>query len=196
MYTLLGETNIFCIFIFFLMTSGKFLAESYPCRLQKLLRQNMFVKHIIGIFTMTFFVVLSTTTAKNRRLIHIIKNAFLLYTLFLLTTKCQIYAFGLVMIMLCITYIIHIFKLEDDAAAATKKAKARRAASHYDQITTGLYVLIIATILIGVLIYMGEKKLEYKQKFSYTTFFLGKSVCKGNAPNTTNVVKSFRHAFS
>ena len=32
---------------------------------------------------------------------------------------------------------------------------------------------------------MGEKKIEYKNKFNYLTFVFGKPNCKGESPNTT-----------
>ena len=39
---------------------------------------------------------------------------------------------------------------------------------------------------------MGEKKIEYKDKFNYLTFFLGKQVCKGNSPEVdiSNALKN------
>jgi hypothetical protein len=60
MKNIIVESNIFCIFIFILIVSANFLAEIFPCRLQHLLRSNMLVKHIFGLFTMIFFVVLSS----------------------------------------------------------------------------------------------------------------------------------------
>ena len=54
------DSNIFCIFIFFLIISANFLAELFPCRLQYILRNNMVIKHLFGLFSMIFFVVLSS----------------------------------------------------------------------------------------------------------------------------------------
>ena len=55
---IITETNIFTIFIFILIISGNFLAL-VPCKLQDELNNNMYVKHLFGLFTMIFFVTLA-----------------------------------------------------------------------------------------------------------------------------------------
>ena len=95
MKNLLVDSNIFCIFIFVLIVSANFLAEIFPCRLQYILRNNMFIKHVFGLFTMIFFVVLSSEW-KNKNIFNIVNSSFLLYVLFILITKCQIYAFYII----------------------------------------------------------------------------------------------------
>jgi hypothetical protein len=52
---------------------------------------------------------------------------------------------------------------------------------------------IILTIS-GFLIYMGEKKYEYKNKFSYITFLLGNSSCVNKTGNK-NIMNSLKHIF-
>ena len=66
--------------------------------------------------------------------------------------------------------------------------------NNYDIIVYILYIITFFTIFIGVLIYMGEKKLEYKNNFNYFTFFIGKSNCKGKSPNL-NFIKSLQSHF-
>ena len=44
-------------------------------------------------------------------------------------------------------------------------------------------------------IYIGEKKIEYKKKFNYLTFIFGKPSCKGKSSNT-KLVESFIHAYN
>ena len=86
------DSNIFCIFIFFLIISANFLAELFPCRLQYILRNNMVIKHLFGLFTMIFFVVLSSGI-KNKNILKIMLTAFVLYIIFILITKCNINIF-------------------------------------------------------------------------------------------------------
>lgn len=187
---ILADSNIFCVFIFILIVSANFLAELFPCRLQYVLRNNMFVKHTFGLFTMIFFVVLSSGIKKN---IHtIVRSSFLLYVLFILITKCQIYAFYIILFLLGLTYILHLVKQELEQSEKETKTKQSK---DYDNIINVLYSLILLFVVLGVILYMGEKKIEYKKDFNYITFFIGNSVCKGKSP-TVNVIESFKNAFN
>ena len=57
-----------------------------------------------------------------------------------------------------------------------------------------MYTIFFVVLVIGFIIYVGEKKIEYKKKFKYSTFIFGKPSCKGKSPNT-KLVESFVHAF-
>jgi amino acid transporter len=154
----------------------------------------MFIKHLFGLFTMIFFVVLSSGI-ENKSIFNITKNAFLLYILFILITKCQIYAFLIILLLLGISYIVHITKqteIENDEK--TEKKDTEKKYTVYDNIMYVLYILIIITIIVGVILYMGEKKIEYKKNFNYVTFLIGKSLCKGKSPNI-NIIEAFKNAF-
>ena len=45
-----------------------------------------------------------------------------------------------------------------------------------------------------MLVYMGEKKTEYKNNFNYYKFFLGNINCKHKSPNI-NIINSFKQNF-
>ena len=183
------DSNIFCIFIFFLIISANFLAELFPCRLQYILRNNMVIKHLFGLFTMIFFVVLSSGI-KNKNILKIMLTAFVLYIIFILITKCNINIFFIIILLLGTTYIINIIK-EEEIESSKKELDENNI---YDKITFILYILIIVFIILGVLLYIGEKKIEYKKDFNYITFFVGKSVCKGESPSR-NMLEAIKHIF-
>ena len=185
------DSNLFCIFILFLIISANFLAETFPCRLQNVLRNNMLVKHMFGLFTMIFFVVL-TSGIKNKNILNILNNAVILYIIFILITKCQIHVFFLIILMLGITYIINIVKEQENEN--NKEESNENKDSIYDNVTYILYILIMSFIIVGVLLYMGEKKIEYNKDFNYITFFIGNSVCKGESPNVS-MIKAIKHIF-
>ena len=193
MKQILIDSNIFCIFIFILIVSANFLAEIFPCRIQYLLRSNMYVKHIFGLFTMIFFVVLSSGI-KDKDIFTIVQISTLLYILFILISKSQIYTFYFILMLLCITYIIHIIK-EKEKENKDEKNDTLEKINNYEYIMYVLYILIIIITILGVILYMGEKKIEYKNSFKYITFFFGKPSCKGKSPNV-NLFKSLKYAFS
>ena len=200
MKSFLIDSNLFLVFTFILIVSANFLAQTFPCRLQYILNHNMAVKHLFGFFTMIFFVVLSSVK-EYKNILDILKKSFFLYILFILITKCHIHLFFIILLLLGTTYIVDIVKqqeIESNESSkqeeSSKEESSKKKVSMYDNIIYILYVLIIIFIITGVLLYMGEKKIEYKKNFDYITFFLGKSSCKGKTPNI-NLIESLKHAF-
>lgn len=196
------DTNLFSIFIFILIVSANFLAEIFPCRLQDVLRNNMLVKHIFGFFTMIFFVVLSSNS-KDKKIYLIIKNSFLLYILFILISKCQVSLFYVILIFLGTSYIINILKQQeedekikdiDKKESSDKLSQYNKKIDTFNNIIYVLYILTFLTIIIGVVAYMGEKKIEYKGNFNYFTFFIGKPKCIHKSPHV-NFIKSLKQGF-
>jgi hypothetical protein len=193
------DSNLFLVFTFILIVSANFLAQTFPCRLQYILNHNMLVKHLFGFFTMIFFVVLSSVK-KYKNLLDILNKSFFLYILFILITKCHLHLFFIILLLLGTAFIVDIVKQqeiernESSKEESSKEESSKKKVSMYDNIMYILYVLIIIFITIGVLLYMGEKKIEYKKNFDYITFFLGKSSCKGKTPNI-NLIESLKHAF-
>jgi hypothetical protein len=191
------DTKIFSIFIFILIVSANFLAEIFPCRLQNLLRNNMLVKHVFGLFTMIFFVVLSSGS-NDKNIYVIIKRSLLLYIIFIFISKCHLYMFYFIMMFLGIAYIIdianqyNITKVENikqnnkelsNEELSNEEVEYNKKINNNNNIIYILYVLIFISIFIGIILYMGEKKIEYKNNFNYITFFIGKPKCKGSSPS-------------
>jgi hypothetical protein len=205
------ETNIFTIFIFILIISGNFLAL-VPCKLQDELNNNMYVKHLFGLFTMIFFVTLAAPV-KDKTISAVTLNSFLLYLLFILITKVHVKIFYVIAVLLGSTYITVLLKEADigtinaNASATDVKNNDNMEQSNenpknvilnnqlkiYDNIIFYSYILILLLTFIGVLAYMGEKKLEYKKNFKYVTFFLGKTVCKHSTSNI-DMIKALRYS--
>jgi hypothetical protein len=191
------DSKLFSIFIFILIVSANFLAEIFPCRLQNVLRNNMLFKHIFGFFTMIFFVVLSSNS-NDKNILVIIKKSVLLYILFIFISKCHLYMFYFIIIFLGTAYIIDIVKqdninkIENNKELNNEELEYNKKINYYDNILFILYILILISVFIGVILYMGEKKIEYKNNFNYFTFFIGKPTCKGESPNINlkNILKA------
>ena len=205
------ETNIFTIFIFILIISGNFMAL-VPCKLQDELNNNMYVKHLFGLFTMIFFVTLAAPV-KDKTISAVTFNSFLLYLLFILITKVHVKLFYVIAGLLGTTYIAVLLKEADldkinaNASATDVKNNDTMEQSNkqaekviltnqikiYDNVIFYSYIFILLLTIIGVLAYMGEKKIEYKKNFKYVTFFLGKTVCKHSSSNI-DMIKALRYS--
>ena len=72
--------RLLAIFIFTLIISGNFLAQLFPCNIQKLLSNNILVKHLFGFLTLFFFGALAfPRLSKN---IEGMFNTLILYVIF------------------------------------------------------------------------------------------------------------------
>ncbi len=182
---------MFSIFIFVLLISCSFLVQLFPCRLQYELNENIYLKHLFALFTMFFFVILLAPLEDKR---FIVLKSVAMYILFVLITKVEYKIFILIIVLLFISYIVVLQKELQKKKNETLEEQERRETKMYDQINLVVYFIVVILILIGVAIFMGEKKMEYKNKFNYITFFFGKVKCAKNLQKHT-YSNALKHLF-
>ena len=177
------------ISILLLIISGNYLGELFPCKFQKSLSSNVYLKHVLGYMTMVFFVTLNDKLA-GASLARTFVNSLILYLIFMIVIKSHIVflyiIFGILMVIYLLTIQIDILEEQEKETVSIKRLKTTRKI---------LKIILLAVIPIGFLLYLGEKKLEYKKNFSYMTFLFGKSVCKAETP-TRNILKSAKALFN
>ena len=182
---------IWNIFVLFLIIAANYLGELFPCRVQNLLESNIYLKHIIAFLTLSFFVILTDTTS-NYKSNEIFSISFTLYILFIILARNNKVFFLINLVILAILYVMKL-QLTDYEKNVDEKSND----IFYERliiIEKVLIVIFFVLLICGFLIYMGEKKIEYKNKFNFITFFFGKPSCKLNSP-TINYVESFLAAF-
>lgn len=182
---------IWNIFVLFLIIAANYLGELFPCRVQNLLESNIYLKHIIAFLTLSFFVILTDTTS-NYKSNEIFSISFTLYILFIILARNNKVFFLINLVILAILYVMKL-QLTDYEKNVDEKSND----IFYERlliIEKVLTVIFFVLLICGFLIYMGEKKIEYKNKFNFITFFFGKPSCKLNSP-TINYFESFLAAF-
>jgi len=191
MESVFRNTPIWNIFVLFLIIAANYLGELFPCRVQNLLESNIYLKHIIAFLTLSFFVILTDTTS-NYKSNEIFSISFTLYILFIILARNNKVFFIINLVILAILYVMKL-QLTDYEKNVDEKSND----IFYERLLILekiLSVIFFILLICGFLIYMGEKKIEYKNKFNFITFFFGKPSCKLNSP-TTNYVESFLAAF-
>ena len=178
------------IFILFLIISGNYLGELFPCKIQKYLTQNVYLKHIIGFLTLLFFVVFADQGTDKKSFKDIILSSAKLYALFLLLVNTQKSFFIVVILLLGILYLIQL-KKKDYEGEEEENNKVLRVLNVVEKT---LFISFILILVSGFVIYLGEKKLEYGREFSYETFLLGKPKCMGASKKAT-FLEAFIAAF-
>lgn len=196
------SVSIYNIFVFFLIISSNYLGALFPCRIQRVLNENVYLKHIFGFLTLNFFVVL-TDPYKKKDLMLIFKESLILYIIFIIFIANNYHTFLTGLFIIGIIYILNLKKVEyeefikinkDNNEQIIQIENYNRSLNYIKMINNILFYLFIIVIVIGCILYMGEKKIEYKDKFNYITFIFGQSSCKNKSP-TTNALQSLKAVF-
>jgi hypothetical protein len=131
----------------------------------------MYVKHILGFFTLLYFVN-SVNTDKTMDEFLFFKNffkTFLLYVVFILTTRMNNKVFVILMGLLLINFILSQYVNTLDTKHFAEKLQT------YNTIGNVISKLAIVFLIIGVLLYLKEHHM--KGKFTFSSFFIGKTRC-------------------
>ena len=184
--------NLISIFVFVLILSGNYLGELFPCKVQYMFKNNMFVKHALGFLTLVFFVALTIPEIKEKP--NFILNSLLTYFWFLLMSKTYYTLWIVIFGILGIVYLLKLYKenLEDEGI----KKQEKKTIQTNNILKKYLIILSVVLTIIGFLMYMGAKKIEYKKKFSYFSFLFGKPSCRGLSPKNPGYLKLLIKAFS
>tara|TARA_Y200000002_G_C22684671_1_gene665509 strand:+ start:1682 stop:2269 length:588 start_codon:yes stop_codon:yes gene_type:complete len=184
---------IWNVFVLFLIIASNYIGELFPCRVQDLLMNNVYLKHFISFLTLLFFVVLTDTSLKKKKFYDIFISSIKLYLIFLLLINCNKKFFVIALVLLGLIYIIQLMKndyLNNEDISSEDETKFER----IKLIEKIIYNLFFIVLVLGFIVYMGEKKIEYKNSFNYKTFIFGKPSCRGKSPET-KLVNSFISAF-
>lgn len=197
MISLDEKLPLYSIFILFLIITASFITELFPCKVRKILSNNIFIKHFFAFLTMIFFVVL-TTPIKNNNILDIILNSILVYIIFIFTIKTHYKFFITIMVLLGLLYILTIRKGEiknimNDEENISEKDKLTNSYNNLTIINNIIFIIVIILIIIGFLVYYGEKKHEYKKNFDSIIFLFGKPNCNYTDSNIS-IINSLKYA--
>ncbi len=174
---------------FFLIISGNYIGELLSCRTQKLFSQSMYSKHIIALLSLYFFVIVSDSKLQKYNPIITFFGTILIYVYFLCMAKVESKYFLYSLILLTILAFTQVYKdyLEDNKENLSDFEKnIQNKINLIQKILIGITFFVT---LIGLLIYLGMKKIEYGNQFTYPLFFLGKSSCSNNLLGNLKTIK-------
>lgn len=193
------QLPIYVIFILMLIISAGYLPQILPCKVQRKLEENIYLKHIFGFLTLLFFVII-TNPLESQNVLKTIPQTVILYFIFLLYAKTDYRFFFIITFISAILYILmlrkaELLKIVKDEKDENEKKRLTYTLEKIIIASNTIFIIIIFLIICGFLIYLGEKKIEYKDKFNYLTFILGKPYC-GNIPQHIPIFKSIKYAFT
>ena len=188
--------KMIAIFVFVLIVSGNYLGELFPCKVQQIFSDNMYVKHILGYLTLVFFVALTIPELKKSE--SLLQLTFLIYLGFLILAKTYYTFWFLIFGLIGVIYLLDMYEKslegeEENTNTLINKSKTKLLIS---KVQLGLTIGILIFTLFGFLTYMGYKKKEYKGNFKYLTFLFGKPKCRGISPKFTGYFDLIKYNFT
>jgi hypothetical protein len=92
--------------IFLFILGGNFVGDLYSCSLRYILNEYMFIKHILGIFIMIFFVGL---LQEDISLLERINQSFFLYAWYIFIMRSPVLITIISIIIICIIYFLFLY---------------------------------------------------------------------------------------
>lgn len=170
------DQNYKSIFIFYLIIAANFIANIFGCSARKLFESNMFIKHIIGFFTLYYFIILEDphkeTDTDEYIFFKKLGVTLLIYLIFILSSRTNNTYFTLFLILLAIVFLLNNYN------DSLNKTKYKSRIDTIKTIITWLSAASFLVIVIGFIVYYFEKRQQYKKDFKYTVFLLGTKKCK------------------
>ena len=146
------------------------------------------MKHLLGFFTTYFFIVLATPPEGFSNA-GILGFSALMYAWFFISTKMSV-TFWVPMI-LCVLLSYFLYQYNKQKEDALNPEMVQRI-----QVVQSILTAIAGVLtVVGVVMYYGEKKLEYGPSFQPGEFWFGIPACKEKTPNFT-MGNRFRAAFN
>lgn len=176
------------IFVLYLILSANFLVNLFSCKAQTTFFNNMWLKHLLGFMTLYFFVVLTdkeskySNSPKNQMLFAIV-----CYIVFVLSSRMDHQWWVVFICLLCIIYIIEIYKNHHTTTEEDKVI--------YNKYQIYLVSVLLVILVIGFIIYLGKKRIEYGKKFDMTTFIVGKTKCRFDKDYDISKKAAIKEAF-
>jgi hypothetical protein len=177
------------VFLLYLLISANFLSQLFPCRTQFDVTQNMSLRHVLGFFTMYVFIVLAdseNTLPKDptKRL----QLTVVMYVWFLLSTKLSRDFWRIFIAILAAVFIIQLYKEHEETSIENKQKM--------HEIQKWLLSIAVVVTIVGVVVYVGQKKLEYGKDFTYQKFMSGKVMCSNTHMDNVPTIELIKKAFS
>ena len=184
--------NGFYLALVYLVISGNYLGNLFGCRTQQLFRESMWLKHVLGLFT-TYFLIVLSTPPDGYSAVETMGLAGTIYFWFFLTTKMHV-KFCIPMILTTLAkYGIYVHK-KQALPSDSKEAKKTEKAEQLTNVQKAMVLFAGIVTVLGVVAYFGEKRLEYGEDFDTLTFWTGVPECRFATPPvsiTTSLLAAF-----
>ena len=162
---------ILAIFVFYLIIFSNYTKELLGCKLKQIFKKNIYSKHLIAFILLYFLINIIDDSEDENSDIYKFGYSFILYILFIITTRIPYYLIIIILILLVILYNINKIKIKN------KNEDTNKYLDKYIYMELFVIFIILFFMAIGFIYYGLEKYCEYGKNFSISTFVIGNIKC-------------------
>lgn len=161
-------------FLLLIMTTGFVVPSILNCKYQRVITNNVYMRHLLGFLTLYFLNsnLFTNEDHPSNKLI----NCIILYIIFIIIMRLNLTFTGIVLFLIFIIHLLHqyyIFYRENPDKTKNYKLVIKL---HYFIRLISIITLIIA--IIGLIINIKQRKKEYGKNFNLNKFILGNLKCE------------------
>ena len=173
----IGSSNISKLAIFIFIIAGNYANDTFSCTLRKLIKDNMLIKHTLGIFIVLFFIGISQD---EMTILSKLGLSVFLYIWYIFIMRSPL---SIILIVICIIIIMYILQehLNDLNAQLNDKTNMKEVdtkntqdkIAYYSLIRNIMFVTSVILSTFGFVSFLMISKQNFKEKFSIYKFLIG-----------------------
>lgn len=173
----IGSSNISKLAIFIFIIAGNYANDTFSCTLRKLIKDNMLIKHTLGIFIVLFFIGISQDEMK---ILSKLGLSIFLYIWYIFIMRSPL---SIILIVVGIIIIMYILQehLNDLNAQLNDKTNMKEVdtintqenIAYYSFLRNILFVTSVILSTFGFVSFLWISKQNFKEKFSIYKFLIG-----------------------
>ena len=176
------------LFLIFAVVSGGYVNQLLSCQLQKILTDNMYAKHIVGIILLFSLIMCdggwsfkthpridgTPDSWSNGNITHSLLFTIMIYPLFILSAKMKLKFTIIFYLLTFILYCLNTYRLYNLGRKLITKENSDKLLT----IEKIILKIMIGILIWGVIDYLVYKKEKEIDNFSYYKFFIGTNKCR------------------
>ncbi len=189
------------LFVFYLLLFGNFTGDLLNCQIQARVKQSPYIRHIIGFFVLYFFVNLASPNVNWNAGIKF-GFSIALYLIFLISNRSEDFIVLTNVALLAMVYILQMVRdtdqsiIDDENSTEEEKQNASEELERIKIVQLVVAGIIGILIILGFILYVGRRKLEFGEQFSYSKLLFETSgTCGNDIPMKTDFKQQFKAAF-
>jgi len=173
----IGSSNISKLAIFIFIIAGNYANDTFSCTLRRLIKDNMLIKHTLGIFIVLFFIGISQDEMK---ILSKLGLSIFLYIWYIFIMRSPL---SIILIVVGIIIIMYILQehLNDLNAQLNDKTNMKEVDTKNTQENIAYYsflrnILFVTSVILstfGFVSFLLISKQNFKEKFSIYKFLIG-----------------------
>lgn len=160
------------IFLLVLTILATTIENTFSCQTLQFIYKNVYARQFL-LFSVIYFII-DFSTEKSLNPFYNLKYSLILYILYTIISKQNIFFSSIIFILLCTMYILNDLIDYYDSLDDEKDIEYLYTAINY------LYYITISITVIGFIIYFRKEYKEHKKTFKVLKFLFGTNKCDHN----------------